>query len=493
MTALLLANKPKWLDRRLLIIALVAVAARCITFGNPILDTDESFYLVVSQYMLHGAVPYVDIWDRKPIGLFLIYLLPALFPGSGAYLAYQFMALLFVVLTALMIARLAAKAGWQSGALPAALAYILWINLAEGQGGQAPVFYNLFMVAAAWAITNVIGEADPRKRLNWGLAAMLLSGLSLEIKYSVLFEGVFFGLFLLFHEWKLKTPLPRIILLGAILASTALIPAAAALGIFAALGHFDAFFYANFISIFGRHAEPFGNVAGNFAVIAAILTPLLILAYWRLPPRNTTPTAQTTARFLKGWLTSAIFGLVVFGTYFVHYSLPVMVPAACCSAAFFGWHRQGRKTAIILLILIAVIGQTLVAIKIRHRGTGAEIRAIARQIGSGEGCLFDYSGQTILYRLTGRCRLSKYILSSHLNHARETGAIGVSQEAEVRHILDGRPNAVLMMPQSGENPDVHRMIYDELARNYHLEATMPLGKDLARIYRLNPAQATPRP
>ena len=59
----------------LILFGLLAFAflVRAQTFGNPVLGFDEQFYLLVGDRMLHGAIPYVDIFDRKPIGLFLIY------------------------------------------------------------------------------------------------------------------------------------------------------------------------------------------------------------------------------------------------------------------------------------------------------------------------------------------------------------------------------------------------------------------------------------
>ncbi len=44
----------------------VALLIRGPTFGYPLLHIDEQFYLLVGDRMLHGALPYVDIWDRKP-------------------------------------------------------------------------------------------------------------------------------------------------------------------------------------------------------------------------------------------------------------------------------------------------------------------------------------------------------------------------------------------------------------------------------------------
>ncbi|MFX7768436.1 hypothetical protein ABTK15_20735, partial [Acinetobacter baumannii] len=70
---------------------------------------------------------------------------------------YQMMALAAVTGTALLIWRLADKAGWGRGGLAGALHYLFMINFADGQGGQAPVFYNLLM---AWAVLLIVPRPD---------------------------------------------------------------------------------------------------------------------------------------------------------------------------------------------------------------------------------------------------------------------------------------------------------------------------------------------
>ena len=55
------------------VILLVAVATRSATFGNPLVDMDDQFYWLVGRSWWDGHWPIVDIWDRKPVGLFLIY------------------------------------------------------------------------------------------------------------------------------------------------------------------------------------------------------------------------------------------------------------------------------------------------------------------------------------------------------------------------------------------------------------------------------------
>ena len=133
----------------------VAIAARAVTFGSPVVHVDEPFYLTVADMMRHGAIPYVDVWDRKPVGLFLLYWTAAIWGLPASLYVYQAMAGASVVATAWLGTSLAERAGWRAGALPAALLYILWLDLADGQGGQTPVFYNLLMAGAAQAKSSL--------------------------------------------------------------------------------------------------------------------------------------------------------------------------------------------------------------------------------------------------------------------------------------------------------------------------------------------------
>src|SRR3546814_14955164 len=99
----------------MLLLLLAALIVRAPTFGNPVLHVDETFYFTVAREMLRGDLVHVDIWDRKPIGLFLIYLVPALAGVKLGILAYQALALAAVVATAALIVRLAKAVGGLRG------------------------------------------------------------------------------------------------------------------------------------------------------------------------------------------------------------------------------------------------------------------------------------------------------------------------------------------------------------------------------------------
>jgi hypothetical protein len=116
----------------------VGLLIRGATLGFPVIHIDEQFYLLVGDRMLHGAVPFVDIWDRKPIGLFILYAAIRLLGGDGI-LQYQLVALACVAGTSLVIYRMAREIASPMGAFWAGVAYQLYLSAFFCFGGQAPV------------------------------------------------------------------------------------------------------------------------------------------------------------------------------------------------------------------------------------------------------------------------------------------------------------------------------------------------------------------
>ena len=255
------------------IIVLAVLLARAQTFADPVLGFDEQYYLLVAGRWLQGALPYVDIWDRKPLGLFAIYALAQL-PGGDPFVLYKLLAAGFVAATALTIRRSALREAGEFGATVAALLYVFWLNFMEGEGGQAPVFYNLPVLLAALLIRRALERRGPLDRC--GLAAMLLMGLAIQIKYTAVFESAFFGLALARaaqREWGAG---PRLAGWALVWALAAIGPTMLVWASYAALGHGQAFLFANFVSIFGRLPDPLPDRMAGLAAIAAILSPLVV-------------------------------------------------------------------------------------------------------------------------------------------------------------------------------------------------------------------------
>ncbi|MEH3160021.1 MAG: hypothetical protein PGN08_14490 [Sphingomonas taxi] len=467
---------------RLPILVLVAIAARALTFGNPVVHVDEEFYFVVGHRMWQGVLPFVDIWDRKPVGLFLLYAVPAAFGFPLGIWAYQLLALASAIATAAMVAALATRSGYRAGATAAGIAYLLWLELLGGQGGQAPVFYNLLTIAAALLILAPVGAAHRRLR---GVAAMALIGTGLQIKTSLVFEGAFFGLWLLAGSWQ-ATRRPLAVAGDAMLfAGVALLPSVAAAAYYALIGQWPAFLYANLLSIFARKADPLSELAGNLGQMVLIVSPLVALAIVALRRSGGEPAAHRERRFLALWLAVAIGSVAVFRPWFDHYALPVLLPACAAAAGMLGSAGWRRHFTPALLLAAALAGQVVLVAQRAGRGDARQFAALTRAVGPGPGCLFVYSGTTMLYAATGRCLVSRYVVPSHLSRLREAGATGVDQDSELRRILAARPGTVVMRPPyNGERPAAHALVAAAMARDYRLTARLPMGNEAISVYQL---------
>ena len=478
-----------WSWRRdVLILVLVAFLARVRTFGNPIVFSDEEFYLYVARAMWHGALPYVDIWDRKPIGLFLLYMPAAFFPPQTSVYAYQAMALAAVVATAGLIVAVARRVGWQHGALVAGILYILWLDLADGQGGQSPVFYNLPMIGA---VALVVGAQGPTRRRA---AAMALIGMALQIKYSVVFEGIWIGLWLMWDEHRATRSISRAIGFGAMLAAIALIPTAAVTAWYLAIGQGETFVFANFLSIFRRHADSVAMQIDNATVALELLGPLVVMALVGIGAAPGDGRQRTARAFLYGWFAVAVVGFVAFGGWYNHYTLPVMLPGTLCAAAFLGDRRIGRWLAVPAVLLLFIAGQVVLSSELRHRGTPAQFAALVRAVGPGPGSLYGDMGHPALHLFTGRPALTRYMFPSHLQIAREAGALGVDQATELDRIFARHPDVVTIEgPDNGAAPERVAQVLALIAHGgYAPPVRLPLGIEWVDIYRRADLKTPPR-
>lgn len=462
----------------LLILTLAALATRLPMFGDPVIYGDEEFYLLVGRHILHGAIPFVDIWDRKPVGLFLLYAGMKALGGTGV-LAYQIVGTGFVVATAAVIGRIALYVTGRFGAVCAGVAYIIWLNLGHAGAGQSPIFYNLPMALAGLiTLRAVLGEMRPFGGLTGaGAAAMLLAGLAMQIKYSAVFEGIFFGLCYLWLSLR-ANGFPGAALRGLLWVLVALLPTLAALLAYVAIGHGQDFIFANFVSIFERSADATaGRLLYRLALILAVLAPLLLCVLWPVEAPH------AARRFLLSWLGASVFGLMIFGTYLHHYLLPVLVPATAAAASFFG-QRRWRLATLGLLAIVFVVSDGMMVTSLARHGTVRQFNAIARSI-DPHGCLYIYSGEPAFYDATTACIPTRFAFSSHLSRLAESHAVGTDQTAEVARILATHPTTIMLgLPHWDENWPARRLVLAALARDYEPVLQARLGEDPVSVYRL---------
>ncbi|MEG3174930.1 hypothetical protein U1872_01710 [Sphingomonas sp. RB3P16] len=469
----------------------VAFACRALQFGNPVIQIDEQFYLLAGDRLLHGALPFVDIWDRKPFGLFALYAAIRALGGSGI-LQYQIVATLFAAATATAIAQIALRLSGPRGATIAGLVYLLFILSSGGDGGQAPVFYNLPVALAALAVLKLQEcTTIDRRAVGWGCLAMALVGVAVQIKYTVLFEGLFFGLCLLVLAWRRGARLVPVALLALLWCAIALLPTALVLGFYWQRGVLDQLVFANFLSVFQR--SPHGlNLPARILRIALHIALPAVVAGWAMRVRSPNRPAQW---LVCAWLLAALAGVAVFGTYHAHYALPLFVPLAAAGAPLYGNRAAGLRLGrrhLSLGALVLLVGGVLglaTMIGTRHsRGTGAAVYAAAQRVGTAPlGCIFVFSGDPILYHLTNSCLPTAFLFPTFLSETQDSVSLGIDPIAELQRILRARPAYIFTheRPPVEALPQAWAIMRGTLRRDYHLVFRHRAGTSVVLGYQRN--------
>ncbi len=156
-----------------LVILAVALLLPTFSFGR-----DQSLYAVVGRGLLHGLVPYRDLWDFKPPGIYAVYALAQGLFGSTmmAPRLLESFAFLCSVAAMLVLSRRwfgSATAGW-FGACAAGLAQL---GLDFWHTGQPETFAgSMTMVALA---IGTSGATLRRRLVAWSVAGMLLGATAL--------------------------------------------------------------------------------------------------------------------------------------------------------------------------------------------------------------------------------------------------------------------------------------------------------------------------
>ena len=458
----------------MLAIVAVAILSRAVTYGNPVVIADDQFYLLVGDAMRHGRWPYIDIWDRKPFGLFALFEgIAAL--GNASILAMQLFATAFAAATALVIRRLALFVASERGALFAAMAYLVTVPLLGGDGAQSPVFYNLFTALAGWALFSAVGRDAPAIRAR-AFAAMLACGLSLAVKPVALVEGVFFGLAFvaLLHQTGVR-PL-RIAATALAMLAIALLPTLLPLLIYALKGRaaFDSYIFANYRSIF--HKQSYGTTAQlagleYFLLYAGPLLLVAALGAWR---RRADFAGDVRLRLALTWLVAAVGGYVLVPNFFDHYALPLLVPLALLAALGFD-HRDGRLYLAAFVVAALLDGRLLDWPGNRRAIAYYDRLSTTVEAARRGGCLFVAEGPDWLYQTVPACRLTPYLFSGHLTFWNEAGAIGVDQRDELARVLARRPAVIVTQPSetAKRNPAIRPLLDGTLALFYRPLLALP--------------------
>jgi hypothetical protein len=423
------------------VLVLVTLATRAIWFTDPVADFDEQIYSLIGWRMTYGDLPFVKVWDRKPFGLFAIFAAAHWLFGPEP-LAYQLVACLFALGGAVLVYALARELVDRVSATIAGSLYLMLIAAYGSYSAQSEIFHVPLMLAMLWLVRDRTRPGASKR----ALLAMLLGGIALQIKYTVLPQCLFFGGYALYGEWRAGTAPWQLAKRAAAYALAGILPTALVALLYLGTGHFQEFWFANFVSFFERTPAPGGRLRSDLFVALlplALLIGLGLYAALRLnPPRD-----WRTYSLFAGWTLAALGTVLLPATIYLYY-YGALVPAAVLMAVPLIDVRAPAKflPAAALLFGAGYILDMPDRYAHSQNERRAEARlsaAIAPYVGARRDCLYVFDGPAELYRSTGTCRPTRYLYPDHLNNGLEIHSLEVDQPTEITRILATRPGAIV--------------------------------------------------
>jgi hypothetical protein len=426
----------------LALLLLTALITRCSVLGDWNYEIDVEFYLLAARRMLDGALLYVDLWDRKPPGLFLAYALAAALPCS--ILVVQVAATVCTALAGYGVQRIARPWAGSQGSVLAGLAYCAVIPAFGGMSGQAAVLFNPLMIACAWSVSTSLPELARGLVPGRITLGMVCAGLAIAMKQSAVFEGAAFGLLTLALARRGGAPPPRLGGRALLLALAGALPMLAAGAWYWHIGHFADLWQALVLSNAGRlYDSPVGMLT-RYATMLQLLAPILLFAALGAAAMGPVRNWPGIYAISVGWLGVAAVGMVAYPGLFLHYALPLIAPLCLVAAPFLARRDLGlRGLALLAGAMLVHAGAFDFAARARSREASAQlVTYLGKEAPQHRVMAWNLSPW--LLELTGSHPPTSLLFAPHLFDGAEAASSGRDTAAEVRRVLAWRPEAVVV-------------------------------------------------
>ncbi|QCE34528.1 hypothetical protein FAI40_03760 [Acetobacteraceae bacterium] len=468
-------------------------ASRFPVLNDFMVGTDGAWFIYVGGQILHGYWPYVDLWDRKPVGLFLLYA-PFSLLGSWQFWGCLLGTDLFTFLTGMLIYKIGCNFATALGGFLCALLYLFLSNCLTAFTGIEAIFYNLF-VLSAFALVLLRFEklqTDSSLLFKTGLQAMAIFGFTIELKPTVAFEGIYLACFLLSLCWLQEKSIKKLLLNSALWIFLALLPTLMIAGIYALHGHWQAWFYANLVSFFQKQGfSAHAPQSLRLYLFIFFFSGGLLLSLKGLKERKI---ARNYLYFITGWFLIPLFMASAIGEY-AAVTLPILLPF--CLSFIFLFPIGKKEKAFFLCLLLLAFGGSIIKVAQIWMPLDQYLlyKKSVQTLRQDPDCLFIYGGEEIqnITKQSANCHLTRYPYPSHLGEAKEQKALGISDtNAELAAILQKRPKWIFIgIPIVKTDTNLpknlllqHKFIQKELTMHYRVvQTTDTLSSDGIGLYR----------
>lgn len=475
---------PGWLDIAGLLALVLLV--RLPSFLPAAIDWDESLFALIARAMLEGHLPYVAVYDTKPLGPFIEIAASMAIFGRSLF-AVRAAGLLSVLASTLLLRALARAAGLsRAAAFAAAGLYAAFSVTLGGTATDTEILLAPFTIAAALVAARAQACTDPAGRLRAAAGMGLLVGLATWMKYVPALPGsALFAMLLL--AWAWRQPRPRTVLgPGLAFVAAAALPTLASGLAYLLAGQWQAFWFCNFGMMAGYARLPGLSPYYSLVRYVDLTFPLLLLAALGVARRRR-QTLPPLATLL--WFAAELAAAAAPRKFWMHYFL-MTLPPLCLLAAMAidrapGRHGLSRMALVVGLAAgLWVVG--LQGWKQVEAGPGPERRAAAliRQAQPTGASLWVVNADPMLYLLSGAAVPTRFPFPPDLL-GHEAALIPADPDGELSRIMAAAPEIVVTDPGGWTYLDHARRARIEafIAGHYRLAARLAQGGRVLEIYR----------
>lgn len=343
-----------------LLFTLLAFFLRYPSFGYTAIDWDEITYSLIGEGWLQGKLPFRDLWDIKPIGIYIIYFIIHGLLGFSIF-AIRLSTLFVVVCSAFIIWLLLRKSN-RTFAIAAGFGFlILFSFFLNGLSGNTELFYLCFETIGVWFL--FYGKKQYR------LLSPLAFGFAFIIKYNTAFDILGFYLLHLYLHRRIFFRNPKSFLGYSLFYSVAILPFLVSTIWVFSVGLGDSFLETHKI-LFSNYAkkvtflEKIGSLQTYpiLAILVSVQMGTFVLYLWK----KKVPKILLIS-FL--WTLTAFLAATWTGYFFEHYYLPMIVPTVIGSSFLFRFIKSNffPKYKQEIIVLIAFLILIPVAVFVRKR------------------------------------------------------------------------------------------------------------------------------
>lgn len=480
-----------------MLVALVFIVRSVGYSHSVVVDWDESMYLLMARELLHGGLPYVTIFQEKPLGP-TVFVAAALWIFGESIWSLRLLGSLCVAATTLLLLQLALAGGLSRlAAVGGAMLYAIYSARMGGMASNTEILFTPFTVGAVLIAVRAKRAADGKAQYRAIGAIGLLIGIGVWFKYIVAFTGcAIFGL-LVGNWFRLgRCPANRVLALAAVYFVVCMLPTGVTGIYYAAIGQWDPFWYCNFgfMPIYASLTRPGAEIFLAFHdffwfMFEPVFLALLGVWFWR--------DRRIFVLAIVSWLMAEAVALSVPWKFYDHYFLLILPPICILAAGGIdGIIRRGlhprriawlsrMPPAILVVIALVLVWKNLSSAQARFDRPDPS-RQIADFLDRDpDATVWVVNHEPIIYFLANKSAPTVYAFPLHLVGAFSI-LIRTDPEVEIRRVLATRPRYVVLDPVDRNQilPRYDAIISATLAADYELAFSARGRVDNISVYRL---------